>query len=225
MNLIMRRARTVLADVGWSIPIPASFGLFRVSQEFPDRVGGAIFEKVQDIQKIEGIQPRTFADSSSMMTVASRTFSVWATAELGPISRTRHWVLRRENGRIVMFLAEDVDQDFRPRFRKTRPDEEEGAGRPGHPLGAGGAPAGNQPVNEDFLEFFPLLVLNTRQGFYGDPVYGGNDDRVGWRVIGFPGPSSLKATVDGSYTTLEYMIPEAEWPYEQHPAVLRYGDR
>jgi hypothetical protein len=103
-----------------------------------DRVGGAIFEKVQDIQKIEGIQTRTFADSSPMMTVASRTFSVWATAELGPISRTRHWVLRRESGRIVMFLSEAVDQDFRPRFRKARPDEEEGAGRPGHPLGAGG---------------------------------------------------------------------------------------
>ena len=83
----------------------------------------------------------------------------------------------------------------------------------------------NQPVNEDFLEFFPLLVLNTRQGFYGDPVYGGNDNRLGWRVIGFPGPPSLAATMDGSYTTLEYMIPEAEWPYEQHPAVLRYGNR
>ena len=91
--------------------------------------------------------------------------------------------------------------------------------------GSGGAPAGNQPVNEDFLEFFPLLVLNTRQGFYGDPVYGGNDNRVGWRVIGFPGPPSLASTMDGSYTTLEYMIPEAEWPYEQHPAVLRYGNR
>ncbi|WP_411720682.1 gluconate 2-dehydrogenase subunit 3 family protein, partial [Mycetocola sp.] len=46
--------------------------------------------------------------------------------------------------------------------------------------GLGGAPAGNQPVNEDFLDFFPLLVLNTRQGFYGDPVYGGNENRVGW---------------------------------------------
>lgn len=91
--------------------------------------------------------------------------------------------------------------------------------------GSGGAPAGNQPVNEDFLEFFPLLVLNTRQGFYGDPVYGGNDNRLGWKVIGFPGPPSLAATMDGSYTTREYMIPEAEWPYEQHPAVLRYGNR
>ncbi|QHC68121.1 gluconate 2-dehydrogenase subunit 3 family protein [Rathayibacter sp. VKM Ac-2759] len=88
--------------------------------------------------------------------------------------------------------------------------------------GSGGAPAGNQPVNEDFLEFFPLLVLNTRQGFYGDPVYGGNENRVGWAVIGFDGPPTLKATMDGSYTTTKYMVPEAEWPYERHPEVLRY---
>lgn len=88
--------------------------------------------------------------------------------------------------------------------------------------GSGGAPAGNQPVNEDFLEFFPLLVLNTRQGFYGDPVYGGNENRVGWGVIGFDGPSTLKSTMDGSYTTTQYMVPEAKWPYERHPAVLRY---
>jgi gluconate 2-dehydrogenase gamma chain len=88
--------------------------------------------------------------------------------------------------------------------------------------GAGGAPAGNQPVNEDFLTFFPLLVLNTRQGFYADPVYGGNDGRVGWAVIGFDGPPSLASTMDASYTTRKYMIPDAEWPYERHPEVLRY---
>jgi hypothetical protein len=108
-------------------------------EEEEDRAGGAIFEKVSDIQKVEGIQARTYTEASTMMTVSSRTFSVWATAELGPISRTRHWVLRRESGRIVMFLSESVDQDFRPRFRKARPDEEEGAGgRPGQPFPAGG---------------------------------------------------------------------------------------
>lgn len=89
-------------------------------------------------------------------------------------------------------------------------------------VGLGGAPAGNQPVNEDFLEFFPLLVLNTRQGFYGDPVYGGNENRIGWGVIGFDGPPSLASTMDGSYTTRKYMVEGAEWPYDRHPEVLRY---
>lgn len=88
--------------------------------------------------------------------------------------------------------------------------------------GLGGAPAGNQPVNEDLLEFFPLLVLNTRQGFYADPVYGGNANRIGWGVVGFDGPPTLRSTMDASYTTRKYMVEGAEWPYDRHPEVLRY---
>ena len=54
------------------------------------------------------------------------------------------------------------------------------------------------------LDFVPLLALHTRQGFYADPIYGGNHDRVGWDVIGFPGPSSLAEVHSGRYSTLEY---------------------
>lgn len=61
------------------------------------------------------------------------------------------------------------------------------------------------------MEFFPALCLHTRQGFYGDPVYGGNKDHVGWKVIGFPGPNSLKDTMDGTYDTHEYFDPEYDW--------------
>ncbi|GIE95939.1 gluconate 2-dehydrogenase subunit 3 family protein [Paractinoplanes rishiriensis] len=54
------------------------------------------------------------------------------------------------------------------------------------------------------LDFFPLLALHTRQGFYADPIYGGNRDRVGWDVIGFPGPTSLAEVHSGRYTALPY---------------------
>jgi len=54
------------------------------------------------------------------------------------------------------------------------------------------------------LEFVPLLALHTRQGFYADPIYGGNHDRVGWDLIGFPGPESLAEVHSGRYSTLEY---------------------
>ena len=60
---------------------------------------------------------------------------------------------------------------------------------------AGGAPgegpALQQTLTETDLEFLPLLVMHTRQGFYADPIYGGNKSHVGWQVIGFPGPKSL----------------------------------
>jgi gluconate 2-dehydrogenase gamma chain len=36
--------------------------------------------------------------------------------------------------------------------------------------------------------FFEMLVQNTVEGFLADPVYGGNRDFMGWKLIGFPGP-------------------------------------
>lgn len=36
--------------------------------------------------------------------------------------------------------------------------------------------------------FFETLLANTIEGFFADPMYGGNRDMVGWRMVGFPGP-------------------------------------
>ena len=35
--------------------------------------------------------------------------------------------------------------------------------------------------------FFAMLQDNTVEGFFCDPIYGGNRDMVGWRLVGFPG--------------------------------------
>ena len=35
--------------------------------------------------------------------------------------------------------------------------------------------------------FFSLLLQNTKEGFFADPIYGGNRDMVSWKMIGFPG--------------------------------------
>jgi gluconate 2-dehydrogenase gamma chain len=35
--------------------------------------------------------------------------------------------------------------------------------------------------------FFEQLLSNTREGFFADPLYGGNKDMAGWNMIGFPG--------------------------------------
>ena len=35
--------------------------------------------------------------------------------------------------------------------------------------------------------FFDVLLKMTVEGFFSDPVYGGNRDMVAWRMIGFPG--------------------------------------
>jgi gluconate 2-dehydrogenase gamma chain len=35
--------------------------------------------------------------------------------------------------------------------------------------------------------FFDLLLVNTKEGFFADPVYGGNRNMVAWKMIGYPG--------------------------------------
>ena len=39
----------------------------------------------------------------------------------------------------------------------------------------------------DGKQFFELLLQNTMEGFFADPLYGGNKDMAGWKLVGFPG--------------------------------------
>ena len=54
----------------------------------------------------------------------------------------------------------------------------------------------------DGTTFFEMLLTNTIEGFFADPMYGGNRDMVGWKLIGFPGAR-----------------------YDQRPFVLQHGKR
>ena len=38
--------------------------------------------------------------------------------------------------------------------------------------------------------FFDLLWRNTEEGFFADPIYGGNQGKAGWKLLGFPGVAS-----------------------------------
>jgi len=39
----------------------------------------------------------------------------------------------------------------------------------------------------DGKQFFEALLQITMQGFFADPIYGGNRNKVAWRMVGFPG--------------------------------------
>jgi len=38
--------------------------------------------------------------------------------------------------------------------------------------------------------FFDLLWRNTEEGYFADPMYGGNRGKAGWMLLGFPGVAS-----------------------------------
>jgi gluconate 2-dehydrogenase gamma chain len=37
--------------------------------------------------------------------------------------------------------------------------------------------------------WFPVVLDDCLDGFLSDPVHGGNRDSVGWKLVGYPGPS------------------------------------
>jgi gluconate 2-dehydrogenase gamma chain len=46
---------------------------------------------------------------------------------------------------------------------------------------------GNIDLGGERGAFFKQLLKDTQQGFFADPIYGGNREMAGWRMIGFPG--------------------------------------
>src|SRR5882672_4243668 len=42
--------------------------------------------------------------------------------------------------------------------------------------------------------FFNMLLDNTIEGFFSDPIYGGNRDKIGWKLVGFPGVAAVYTT-------------------------------
>ena len=52
-----------------------------------------------------------------------------------------------------------------------------------------GLEAGSVSLGKDIdsKSFFELLLQNVREGYFSDPIYGGNREMAGWEMIGFPG--------------------------------------
>jgi gluconate 2-dehydrogenase gamma chain len=45
-------------------------------------------------------------------------------------------------------------------------------------------------------EFFNTLRTHTMEGMFADPLYGGNKDFAGWRLVGFPGAQPIFTPAD-----------------------------
>ena len=55
-------------------------------------------------------------------------------------------------------------------------------------------------------EFFNLLLANAMQGFFADPVYGGNRDKAAWKMIGFPGVIAIYSEHIKTYRNKKYDV-------------------
>jgi gluconate 2-dehydrogenase gamma chain len=55
-------------------------------------------------------------------------------------------------------------------------------------------------------QFFDLLLNLAMQGFFADPLYGGNRDKVAWKMIGFPGAIAIHSQNIKTYRNKKYDV-------------------
>jgi gluconate 2-dehydrogenase gamma chain len=54
--------------------------------------------------------------------------------------------------------------------------------------------------------FFNMLYQNVVQGMFSDPIYGGNRDKAGWNLIGFPGVIAVHHQNVEKYRDKQYLV-------------------
>ena len=81
----------------------------------------------------------------------------------------------------IQRVDEHCRAQFKTNFAGLKPDQQD---QVLHDLEDGKLDFGEIPSTN----FFGLLLQNAQEGFLADPIYGGNRDFAGWKLIGYPGP-------------------------------------
>jgi gluconate 2-dehydrogenase gamma chain len=75
--------------------------------------------------------------------------------------------------------------------------------------------------NFDARAFFNQLLSLTMAGFFSDPIYGGNRDKIAWKMIGFPGLPATYADKIDAYRDKRYVAePQSIAAFRSEPARL-----
>src|SRR5215470_12816510 len=61
---------------------------------------------------------------------------------------------------------------------------------------------------EDFngKQFFEALLQIAMEGFFSDPIYGGNRNKVSWKMLGFPGLPAVYSNLIEEYRNKRYAV-------------------
>jgi gluconate 2-dehydrogenase gamma chain len=63
-----------------------------------------------------------------------------------------------------------------------------------------------QLAGADGKQFFEALLSITMEGFFADPIYGGNKDKVSWKMVGFPGLPAVYANLIEEWRDKRYVV-------------------
>jgi gluconate 2-dehydrogenase gamma chain len=59
-------------------------------------------------------------------------------------------------------------------------------------------------VNVPAGAWFNVFLNLTMEGYFGDPMYGGNKDKAVWKMIGFPGVPGMYSEIIEQYRNKQY---------------------
>ena len=62
----------------------------------------------------------------------------------------------------------------------------------------------------DSKQFFGALLTINMEGFFSDPLYGGNRNKASWRMLGFPGLPAIYADKVDEYRNKKYVVAEPQ---------------
>ena len=58
----------------------------------------------------------------------------------------------------------------------------------------------------DGKQFFEALLTITMEGFFADPIYGGNRNKAGWKMVGYPGLPAVYTNLIDEYRNKRYSV-------------------
>jgi gluconate 2-dehydrogenase gamma chain len=58
----------------------------------------------------------------------------------------------------------------------------------------------------DGKQFFEALHTIAMEGFFADPIYGGNRNKAGWKLVGYPGLPAVYSTLIEEYRGKRYQV-------------------
>jgi gluconate 2-dehydrogenase gamma chain len=58
----------------------------------------------------------------------------------------------------------------------------------------------------DAKQFFAALLKIVMEGFFADPLYGGNRNKAAWRLVGYPGLPAVYSTLIDEYRNKRYVV-------------------
>jgi gluconate 2-dehydrogenase gamma chain len=67
--------------------------------------------------------------------------------------------------------------------------------------------AGKAAINDfDGKQFFEALLQIAMEGLFADPIYGGNRNKAGWRMVGYPGLPAVYPNLIDEYRDKRYVV-------------------